>query len=46
MKVDSMPVHEQSVEQCVLDVTATSKAVFGYAGRDDVIRSRLAHKGS
>ena len=33
MKVDSMPVHKQSVEWCVLGVTAASKPLSGYAGR-------------
>ena len=44
MTVVSVPVHGQNVERCVKEVTAASKAVYGYARRDGFIRARLAHR--
>ena len=44
MAVPSMPVHGQSVERCVKEVSAASEAVYGYERRDGFIRARLAHR--
>ena len=44
MSVPSMPVHGQSVERCVKEVSAASESVYGYQRRDGFIRARLAHR--
>ena len=44
MSVPTMPVHGQSVERCVKEVSAASQAVYGYERRDGFIRARLAHR--
>ena len=44
MIVPPMPVHGQSMERCVKEVTAASESVFGYERRDGFIRGRLEHR--
>ena len=44
MSVPHIPVHGQSMERCVKEVTAAAEAVFGYERRDGYIRARLEHR--
>jgi hypothetical protein len=44
MPVPYIPVHGQSMERCVKEVTAAAEAVFGYERRDGFIRARLEHR--
>ena len=44
MSVPEIPVHGQSMERCVKEVTAASEAVYGYERRDGFIRARLVNR--
>ena len=44
MVVPDIPVHGQSMERCVKEVTAAAEAVYGYDRRDGFIRARLEHR--
>ena len=44
MKVPDFPVHGQSIERCVKEVTKASAAVYGEERRDGFIRATLAHR--
>ena len=44
MKVINFPVHGQSIECCVKEVTKASAAVFGEERRDGFIRATIAHR--
>ena len=44
MIVPKLPVHGQSMEHCVKEVTAAAEAVYGYDRRDGFIRARLEHR--
>ena len=44
MIVPDLPVHGQSMERCVKEVTAAAEAVYGYDRRDGFIRARLEHR--
>ena len=39
-----MPVHGQSMERCVKEVTADAEAVYGYDRRDGFIKAMLEHR--
>ena len=43
MEVINFPVHGQSIEQCVKEVTRASATVYGEERRDGFIRATLAH---
>ena len=42
--VAKYPVHGQSVERAVKEVTKAAMAVFGAESRDGWVRARLAHR--
>lgn len=44
MKVPDFPVHGQSIERCVQEVTKASATVYGEERRDGFIRATLAHR--
>ena len=44
MIVPDLPVHGQSMERCVKEVTAATEAVYGYDRRHGFIRARLEHR--
>ena len=44
MEVPSFPVHGQSIERCVKEVTAAAMHVYGSDRRDGYIRARAAHR--
>ena len=44
MEVAKYPVHGQSVERAVKEVTKAAMAVFGAESRDGWVRARLAHR--
>ena len=44
MEVINFPVHGQSIEICVKEVTRASKAVYGEETRDGFVKATLAHR--
>ena len=44
MEVPDIPVHGQSVERCVKEVTIASESVFGLDRRDGFVRARFEHR--
>ena len=44
MEVPRYPVHGQSVERAVKEVTAAAISVYGPECRDGWVRARLAHR--
>ena len=44
MQVMDFPVHAQSIERCVEEVTRASATVYGEDRRDGFIKATLAHR--
>ena len=44
MSVPNIPVHGQSMERCVKEVTSYAESVYGYDQQDGLIRARLEHR--
>ena len=44
MEVPYMPIHGQSMERLVKQVTVACESVFGYEARDGFIRARAANR--
>ena len=44
MKVPCFPIHTQSTEMAVKDVSIASATVFGHEKRDGYVRARMSHR--